>query len=372
MFRQIKKKIGNSPRYSHWGSRGLAVLLVIILTGTILIFPASADASYNTPYNFSCQQPEITDTSCYIEILKSDGTVMGLYVSSWYDDSTFDTNDTMTGHVGGIFYAYISGENLWVRFEPYTSLPSYKLYATVYGFAYYQNGTFANLSNDGTGITGLWLGSGVSVVGIHGYNCNVSDISGATREFTFAYGTDPYMLNMMSTMTTFLNQIRDRISAGNQEIIQAEKDSANDIINNSDENTEKIIDNQNQLQQNEKDEASSGGSAASDDATSAIPSVDEGFGNSLKSFVQCLSYEGTEAILPIGSIKIPAVAGQEEIVLMDDMEYDLSVAINEFLPNTLLTLVRALFTIALILYCVYELYGLIQYFLTLKKGGKDE
>lgn len=365
MFRQIKK-IGYSPRYSHWGSRGLAVLLVIILTCTILILPASADAAYNTPYNFSCQQPQINDYSCYIEILKSDGSVCGVYVTAALFDVTSNGGD-----YGGYFRCSVSGENFWVSYFPNTVSDVVTPY--VYGFVYYQNGSYASLSNDSssTGSTGFWLGSGVSIVGIHGYNCDVTRI-GASREFTFAYGTDPYMLNMMSTMTTFLNQIRDRISAGNQQIIQAEKDSANDIISNSDDNTNKIIDNQNQLQQNEKDEASSGGSAASDDATSAIPSVDEGFGNSLKSFVQFLSYEGTEAILPIGSIKIPAMAGQEEIVLMDDMEYDLSAAINDFLPETLLTLVRALFTIALILYCVYELYGLIQYFLTLKKGGNDE
>lgn len=123
----------------------------------------------------------------------------------------------------------------------------------------------------------------------------------------------------------------------------------------------------------EENKANEGGNSASDEATSAIPSVDSGFTEALKSFVASMSYDGTEAKLPIPKIYIPAVGGMtEDIELLNAQEYDLSAAINQFCPKTLLELIRHLFTIALVLYCVYELYGLIQYVLTLKKGGKED
>lgn len=104
-----------------------------------------------------------------------------------------------------------------------------------------------------------------------------------------------------------------------------------------------------------------------------MPSVDEGFANSLKSFVGSMSYNGTEAILPIPKSSIPAIDGvMDEVVLIPEQGFDLSAVITQYIPANLLQLLQHLFTIALVLYCVYELYGLIQYVLTLKKGGKDE
>lgn len=126
-------------------------------------------------------------------------------------------------------------------------------------------------------------------------------------------------------------------------------------------------------QDNEEQKANEGGKDSSDKAQNAIPSVNGGFANSLKTFVGSMSYDGTEALLPIPKTSIPAMAGvTDEITLIAAQNYDLSAAINQYIPETLLQLIRHLFTIALVLYCVYELYGFIQYVLTLKKGGKDE
>lgn len=150
-------------------------------------------------------------------------------------------------------------------------------------------------------------------------------------------------------------------SVGNQE-----------IIDNQDKNTQEIIDNQNDLYDKEKDETQQAGNDNQKDAQDAIPKVDGGFLNALKNLATSLGYNGTEAVLPIPALYIPAVADNAKIDLLEAQDYDMSQAISDYVPNNILNLLKYLLTIALILFCVYELYGLIQYVLTLKGGSKNE
>ena len=126
------------------------------------------------------------------------------------------------------------------------------------------------------------------------------------------------------------------------------------------------------MQDKEKTDAEDGGNDSSDKAKSAIPSVDGGFLTAINSLIKSMNYTGTEAKLPIPKAYIPAMAGMEEVTLISATSYDMSEAVNKFVPSTLLQLIRHLLTIALILYCLYELYHLIQYVLTLKGGNKNE
>lgn len=163
-----------------------------------------------------------------------------------------------------------------------------------------------------------------------------------------------------------INNTKDEIKAN------ADK-NASEIKDNNDKNTDRIIDNQKELQDKEKSEAGSGGSAAADKASNAIPGVDSGFLNAIKSFVATMSYSGTEAKLQIPRLYIPALGGLfDEITLLDSQSYDLSKAITDFLPEIILTLIQYLFTVAFIVYCVKELYGTIEYVLTLRKGTGTE
>lgn len=147
--------------------------------------------------------------------------------------------------------------------------------------------------------------------------------------------------------------------------------NTNQIKANQDKNTDKVIQNQKDLQEKEKKDSEDGGNSSSKKAQDSIPQVDGGFLTAIKSLVNSMSYTGTEAKLPIPKAYIPALAGMEETVLIPEQEYDMSQAITDYVPLTLLTLIKHLFTIALVLFCVKELYGLIQYVLTLKGGGKE-
>lgn len=119
----------------------------------------------------------------------------------------------------------------------------------------------------------------------------------------------------------------------------------------------------------EKAEADSSGNSAVDDLTEAVPDYSEQFIEALREFASAFSYEGTEAVLPIPSIKIPCIPGLiPETVIFDGEDLDFGDYIV-LLPSGLLLLVQSLLTIALIVYCFKELYDAISYVLTLRRGS---
>lgn len=118
--------------------------------------------------------------------------------------------------------------------------------------------------------------------------------------------------------------------------------------------------------------ANNKGGGAVDTVMEAINLNVDVYGGALNSLVSAVSYSGTDAVLPIPAIKIPAfdVTGGE-IELLSAQSYDFSEAIN-MVPASIMLLVRSLLTAALIWFSVKELVGYIQYFLTLRGGGVDE
>ena len=339
MFRQsetqVAQKTPHKPRGGRWG---VALLTAVILSLTMFCVPASA---ISTIYCVT-SQPQLTGNNCYIEVISSNNWRWLLYAGvnsltgspdiknftfRCYADSQYiyiDSDREVPGtySLSGYYIDMVSGKA--VSLEPY-----FKTGTQSYGLR-------------------IWAKSFGSVTGVHGYNCDVTAFSNAHADFVVNYGSHEITYEQ-------LNQI---ISA----------------LNNSSANTETAVDNANKkAEEREKQEAQSSGDNATNETNSAMPSVDSGFSNSLKTFVNSLSYNGTEAILPIPETSIPALEGiTDKVVLIPEQGYDLSAVITQYIPANLLTLLQHLFDIALVLFCVYELYGLIQYVLTLKKGGKEE
>ena len=339
MFRQSEVQIAqNTPHKRRGGRWGVALLTAVILSLTMFCIPSSA---ISTIYCVT-SQPQLTGNNCYIEVISSNNWRWLLYAgvnsltgSSDVKNFTFrchadseyiyiDSEREVPGtySMSGYYIDMVSGKT--VALEPY-----FKTGSQSYGLR-------------------IWAKSFGGVSGIHGYNCDVTAFSNANADFVVNYGSHEITYEQ-------LNQI---IAA----------------LNNSSSSTEKAVDNANKkAEEREKQEAQTSGDNATSDSNNAMPSVDSGFYNSLKSFVTSLSYNGTEAILPIPETSIPAIDGiMDKVVLIPEQGYDLSSVITQYIPANLLTLLQHLFDIALVLFCVYELYGLIQYVLTLKKGGKEE
>ena len=339
MFRQSKTQIAQkTPHKSRRGRWGVALLVSVVLSLSVFCVPASA---ISTIYCVTAQ-PQLTGNNCYIEVISSNNWRWLMYAGVNSLTGTPDIKNFTFRCYADSQYIYIDSE----REVPGTySLSGYYI-DMVTGKAvslepYFKTGT------QSYGLR-IWAKSFGSVTGIHGYNCDVTAFSNAHADFVVNYGSHEITYEQ-------LNQI---ISA----------------LNNSSANTETAVDNANKkAEEREKNEAQTSGDNATNDSNSAMPSVDSGFSNSLKSFVNSLSYNGTEAILPIPETSIPALEGiTDKVVLIPEQGYDLSSVITQYIPANLLTLLQHLFDIALVLFCIYELYGLIQYVLTLKKGGKDE
>lgn len=121
----------------------------------------------------------------------------------------------------------------------------------------------------------------------------------------------------------------------------------------------------------EKQESQSSGNKFVDQILGALPDPSTDVLAALKSLTDATAYDGTDAVLPIPAIVLPAVEGLfDETVIWGGTEFDFGEYLG-IIPSSLLTLVQSLFTIAIVLFCVYELKGIISYCLTLResKGG---
>lgn len=121
----------------------------------------------------------------------------------------------------------------------------------------------------------------------------------------------------------------------------------------------------------EEQEAESSGNKFVDQILGALPDPSTDVLAALKSLTDATAYTGTEAVLPIPAIVLPGIDGLfPETVIWEGTEFDFGEYLG-FIPSSLLTLVQSLFTIAIVLFCVYELKGIISYCLTLResKGG---
>lgn len=120
---------------------------------------------------------------------------------------------------------------------------------------------------------------------------------------------------------------------------------------------------------NEKQDATNSGDKFVDQILDALPDPSTQVLASLKSLTDATSYTGTDAKLQIPALVMPAVGSLiPETVLWSGAEFDMG-SYMDLLPETLVTVVQSLFTIAIVLYCVYELIGLISFCLTLRGGG---
>lgn len=343
MLRQIKTKIAQKiPRLPRWGKRGIALLSVLCIAISLFCFPVGALSSFTPTFGapkFIMIREKDTDNSFAATPDVPKGAVFGSNSDYSYVSLPTVINNPYRLIIRIPFTVNVPKGNYWsgsFKMQP-VFLDGNSAFVTPFTDLLIQAYVDSQFSKvfESDGSKGEWVTVKLPPSSSSGYiefsigfklteNFNLKIIRMYFKDFDFKYG------------------LEGEISAENS-------------------------------QNQEEEKANKGGKDSSDKAANAIPSVNEGFGNALKSFVNSMSYAGTEAKLPVPRTYIPSLSGvTDEITLIPEQEYDLSQAINDYLPDTLLQLIRHLFTIALVLYCVYELYGLIQYVLTLKKGGKDE
>ena len=381
MLRQIKEKIAQKiPRLPRWGKRGIALLSAV----ACIAFSSFSVFALDVPvYQCAYSKPVVNSSSCLIEVVTENNWIFSIYftaVQIFANDGSDSLNRKPAPAMTYKAYVFDNKLNLF----PEVYAPGTEFYAYYFNNDGYFESNMLNVEDHNVYLD---LSNCGAIKYAHGYNLDISPLN-VSGQFVFSYGSENIVNDKLDSINSAILGFKGKteeqldkilaaiVSQGNENTQQIKDNAdknASEIKKNNDDNTQKIIDNQNELQQKEKDETQTAGDKSSSDTESAVPSVNEGFGAALKSFVTSMSYNGTVAKLPIPRAYLPAMSGiTEEITLIPEQEFDMSQAINNYLPETLLQLIRHLFTVALILYCVYELYGLIQYVVTLRKGGKEE
>lgn len=290
----------------------------------------------------------------------------------------------------GICYPFdIYGLNFDVTGSPLATYTYFSTYGVNYGtltLSYYaDNGNIYYDSFNGLyDLNGNKLASFVVNDGIYTLSYTGDMLSEFLLQGYFTYDNGDSELYVIADITftptngdiiNNQNENTDKIIGSqnqNSQAIQNNQDKNTDkITQNDDENTDKIINNQNQLQENEKNEANSSGNSASDDLSSAVPDKSAGFTSALSSFVQSMSTTDTKCEIGIPAFIIPKIDGLlPEAKLLDEQKLDFSIAIS-LIPEAIMKLVQALTTIALIVFSFKELYSTIEYVLTLRRGGSE-
>lgn len=152
------------------------IRFLISFSAIVCILAASFSASATAVYNFPFSRPDVNDYSCYVEILKTDGYAFGFFCSYSYNDNV---------NVSPYFTAYIDGENFWIECSVHFTDQN-----NMHGVILNPSGSFDVVANERSRC-GFWLGSGISVSGIHCYNVSYnSTISAHNNDFTFVYGNE--------------------------------------------------------------------------------------------------------------------------------------------------------------------------------------
>lgn len=242
-------------------------------------------------------------------------------------------------------------------------------HTTFYGFS-----AMLSMSLSMTMIDPDDIGSGNYVIGTN------------ARFFDAMISNDEYLLQ------TYSDYIINSIGTGNQSVISQVQSSENNVIKNNNQNTQTVIDNANAnaektqqtieeganqvsntiREENEREEhkTTSSGNDSVDRVTGAIPADNEGFLSAIKTLSSSMSYDGTSATWKIPDIKLPAIAGVSgEIILAKDLKINFEEYIN-MIPSDVLNVVRVLCTIALVIFCVKEIYGLIQEVMVNRRSGE--
>lgn len=197
----------------------------------------------------------------------------------------------------------------------------------------------------------------------------------------YALYTDTYTFTLLSCnmelSISSLYKLQREMGKTNEILGEVEKQleengqTLEQILQEQEKLPDKIGDEMQGIIDNEKNEASTEGNKFVDQILSALPDPSQDVLLALKGLTDVMTYSGTDAVLPIPAIVLPGIDGLfPETEIWGGTEFDFGEYI-QLLPSALLTLVQALFTIAIVLFCVYELKGIISYCLTLKenKGG---
>lgn len=137
--------------------------------------------------------------------------------------------------------------------------------------------------------------------------------------------------------------------------------------------TDKIIESQKELQEQEREEASQTGDDGVDSVTSAIPDYSGNIISAFQGFVDCFCHSNAENLsLTMPEFNTPTFKGLiPSFKIWDSFSVDFNDITDKYIPEKVLYLARFLLSTAILMWGVYEVYDLIEYFVTLSRRKGD-
>ena len=362
-------------------SKTKKIILLCVISAFLslsFVIPASAlDSSANYYYVTSpISQPQCTENSCYIEIVCQD-------INTWQRYGyvfLISFSNTSNRPACGITFIRNGANNCSIKFTNISDGVMQYVRITEGGGVYTSSAIAMEQSLTEPNYTNIVSAKvyGCSFVSPQSSNVN-------TVPFITVYGSDRKSIELLESIQSLIcglgninanqdknaNNIINSQNSNAQQIQQNQNQNTDKITNNNDANTDKIIQNQQEIHQNEIDETNKNGNGSSSAVQNAIEDKSAGFTSSLNNFVRGMSTSDTACKISMPAISIPELQGLiPASVLSAESEVDFSQAVG-LMPESIIKLVQALTTIALIIFCFKELYDTIEYGLTLGKGGGD-
>lgn len=209
--------------------RFLISFSVIGCLATAFFSASAASVSYSFPFS----QPVVNESSCFVEIVNDQGFPFIVYVKVAYSAQTPQPTAVK-------FRAGVDGESFYISYTSnYYSGSSDIGDITVTGYSLYSNGSYAQLAYEpNVARAAIWLGSGRSIRGIHGYNCDFTGVSSSNSDFTFVYGNDNTLNDKMDKIIAAIESNKSSAEksdyngvSADQKTAQADLDKAEASIN---------------------------------------------------------------------------------------------------------------------------------------------
>ena len=166
--------------------------LISLFVVSVFIFGAFS-ASAHEVFQASISQPQLTGNDCYLEIVTANDWRLVIYISR--QDIFSGSNGSINGDSS--FYAQVNGNYLEISPNSYlaSDVGSTSCWGYFYDLKWNSVSNLAKGSNSHT--LRLGLGNSGAIKKIHGYNCNVTSITGTSNDFVFSYGMDTTFNNLL-------------------------------------------------------------------------------------------------------------------------------------------------------------------------------
>lgn len=286
------------------------------------------------------------------------------FVVSGIDDKVHGTYAGIDGYPCGevFYYNWVDdelSEDGWAEFN-----------AGIYEGPYIPSFRF---SFDGT------LKSGYDALSIYASIVNMTfEYEGSyiilCEDVTMTMTFEQFLDSDLSESEKLMGEMRDQLALQGKKLDEVTgelsdlNDKVDDLGGKVEELPGQIGDEMQDIVDQEKNEANSSGNSSVDNMIDIIPDYSTGLIEGVKNLASAMSYEGTECILTMPALTIPALPGvtDQPVTFLAEQKVNFEDWFNR-MPSAIMAVTKAFFDIAVVGYCFYEFYSLVN---ELTNGGK--